>query len=188
MDTNLAVEIRSGSGKGDARKLRAAGKIPAVLYSSGEQATQLTLDPTQLTEIFRQTGNRNTIVQLDLNGGSVSALVKEAQRHPVSREILHIDFLQVQDGKQIEVMVPLRPVGRAAGAALGGRVGVIRRKVKVRCAFDLIPEALDIDVTPMNVGDMVKASEIVTPEGVEVVFDHDFYVLSLYGKRASKKK
>jgi large subunit ribosomal protein L25 len=188
MDTNLAVEIRTGSGKGIARKLRAAGKIPAVLYSGGDEATQLTVDPHALNEIFRQTKNRNTVVQLGLNGANVPAIVKDAQRHPVSRDILHVDFLQVQDGKMIEVMVPLRPVGKAAGVALGGRIGLIRRKVRARCAYDQIPEAFEIDTTPMEVGDMIKASEIPTPEGVTVVFAHDFNVLSLYGKRASKKK
>lgn len=183
METNLAAETRSETGKGVARKLRAAGKIPAVLYANGDAATHLTIDPVRLDEIFRHTRNRNTVVQLELDGTSVPALVKTAQRHPVSRAILHVDFYAVSADKEVEVMVPLRAVGRPAGASLGGRLRLIRRTIRARCTYENIPETLDIDVTPMNIGDMKKVSEVIVPDGVTVPFDDDFNVITCYGKK-----
>lgn len=183
METSLSVEPRQDTGKGVARKLRAAGRIPAVIYADGKEARHGAVDPARLQEIFRKSQNRNTVVQLEIDGATVPALVKEAQRHPVSRALLHVDFLTVRADKPVEVMVPIRGVGRPAGAAVGGKLEVYRRKLRVRCAYDRIPETLDVDVTPLEVGGTVKASEVPTPEGVEVVFDHDFKVLGVVGKR-----
>lgn len=187
MNMNLSAELRPDTGKGVARKLRAAGKIPGVLYSLGTAATPLTVSPTELLEIFRKTRNRNTVVELQVDGRTIPALVQDAQRHPVTREVLHVDFLEVHAGRTLELMVPVVGVGRPAGAALGGRLRLIRREVKTRCAYDKIPESFEIDVRPLQIGDMVKASEIPTPEGVEVVIENDFNVLTVYGKRAAKR-
>jgi large subunit ribosomal protein L25 len=185
MSTNLTTETRTETGKGIARKLRATGKVPAVLYNAGGSATALSVNPLELSEIFRQTGDRNTVVQLEIDGKTVPALVKDAQRHPVSRDILHVDFLRLEADRPIEVMVKVRHSGRAAGAAMGGRVRLMRRALRTRCTYDKIPALYDIDVSPMEIGDMVKASDIATPDGVEVVIVNDFNVLTLYGKRAA---
>lgn len=185
MDTNLSAEIRSETGKGAARKARAAGKLPGVLYGVGE-ATSVAVDPKAFDDIFRLSQNRNTIVNLDFGDKTVPTLVKDVQRHPVTRRMLHVDFFQVEPGKPLEVLVKVRGVGRPAGASVGGRLRIIRRDLRTRCTYDKIPESFDVDVTPMNVGDMVKASEVVTPEGVEVVYDNDFNVLTVYGKRGGK--
>lgn len=183
MNNSLAAEIRQDHGKGNARKLRATGKAPAVLYAEGKPATSLTIDPVALYEIFRKSGNANTIVALDVDGTTTEALVKDTQRHPVSRDILHVDFLAVSDDRKVEVVVPVNGVGRPAGALLGGRLRLIRRSLKVRCVPSKIPESFDIDISPMHIGDMVKASEVVCPDGVELVLKQDFNVLTVYGKK-----
>ncbi len=183
---NLAAEIRTDLGKGAARKFRAAGKIPGVIYKAGGEATHVVVDPARLVEIFRKTQNRNTIVHLQVDGESVPVLVKETQRHPVKRDLLHVDFYAVQDGKKVEVMVPLEGVGTPAGASLGGRVRLIRRTIKARCDWDKIPATFKVDISHMNIGDMIKVSELPSGEGVEVVFDSDFNVLTVYGKRGGK--
>lgn len=183
MNHTLAAEVRNDLGKGSARKIRAAGKIPAVIYSNGKEATSLTVDPAALDEVFRKTRNRNTIVHLEVDGKAIPALVKASQRHPVTRNLLHVDFYEVGGDQKVTVMVPLEGVGRPAGALLGGRLRLIRRTIQARCDWDKIPETFAVDITPMEIGDMVKASEIPTPEGVEVLFDNDFNVLTVYGKR-----
>ncbi|MCB9682913.1 MAG: 50S ribosomal protein L25 [Alphaproteobacteria bacterium] len=187
MDTTLTVEARQDTGKGVARKLRAQGKAPGVIYANGGEATLVTFDPIRLNEIFRKTENRNTVVQVSLDGQTIDVLVQEAQRHPVSRAILHVDFLKLDKTKIVEVMVPVRGVGRPAGASLGGRLRLIRRTLKTRCTYENIPEFHDIDVTPMQIGDMVSASQIPTADGVEIVFDRDFYVLTCYGSKRAKR-
>jgi len=185
----LAAETRNeATGKSVARKIRASGQIPAVVYARGGDSTSIKVDPNALTEIFRKTQDRNTIVHLELEGDTIPTLVRDAQRHPVKRDILHVDFYRLDPGQVVEVMVPIAGVGRAAGMSIGGRLRLIRREVRVRCAWEKIPAVIEHDITAMEIGDMVKASELTLPEGVELVFKNDFNVMSLYGKRASAAK
>jgi len=181
----LAAETRDNkTGKTVARKLRAAGQIPAVVYAKGEDATSIVITPRDLTEIFRKTKNRNTIVHVKVDADTVPCLVRDAQRHPVSRDLLHVDFYKLTPGQVVEVMVPIAGVGRAAGMAIGGRLRLIRREIKIRCAWESIPPVINYDITSMEIGDMVRAFELVLPEGVALVAKNDFNVLTIYGKRA----
>jgi large subunit ribosomal protein L25 len=184
MDTTIEVSPRETTGKGSARKSRARGRIPGVLYGPSQDPAAIELEPGPLLKLFKTTQNRNTVVDLKVGGDApVPCLVREVQRHPVSRDILHIDFYAVPTEREIEVMVPLRPVGRPAGAILGGRLRLIRRRVRARCRYNHIPDAFEVDVSHMNIGDMIQASEIPLPEHVELVFDHDFNVITVYGKK-----
>lgn len=186
MDTTLAATERPPGKKGEARKLRATGMIPAVMYGPDIPAQHLAVDPIALDRMFNKSGNRNTVVQIDVGGKVQPTLVRDVQRHPVTRALLHADFYALNLKRKVEVMVPLEGTGRPAGAINGGRLRLIRRTVKIRCTFDQIPEKLSVDITPMHVGDMVKASEIPLPTGVEMVFDNDYNVLTVYGKRVAK--
>lgn len=185
MDTTLAASDRSDAlGKGHARKIRRAGKLPIVLYGLDQAPVALSVDPTDLVTIFKATGNRNTVVDLDVPGeGKVPCLAREVQRHPVSRELLHVDFLRVAKERPVVVSVPVVPVGRAAGEAIGGRVGLVRRELKVSCSYEKIPEGIEVDVTSMEVGDVCSLSEITAPDGVAFVAANDFNVVTVYGKR-----
>jgi len=183
MDTTIEVVPRLGTGKGNNRKARARGIVPGVVYGKEQEARPIEIDPVKLVELFKATGNRNTIVSVRIGQDApIPCLVREVQRHPVSRAIRHVDFYAVPQ-TPIEVMVPLRPVGRPKGALLGGRLRVIRRELKVACRYDKIPEALDLDVSPLEVGDSVRASEMTMPEGVSLVLTGDFLVVNILGKR-----
>lgn len=190
MNTTLAATPRTSGKKGDARKLRATGKIPAVMYGPNDEPTAIAVDADALTTIFRKTQDRNTVVEIELEGDKHPTLVRDVQRHPVSRALLHADFYRLANDRKVEVMIPVEGVGRPAGAIMGGRLRLIRRTVKARCEFDKIPSKLTVDIRPMDIGDMVKASEIPLPEGVELVYDNDYNVLTVYGKkgRAEKKE
>jgi large subunit ribosomal protein L25 len=186
MDTNLNAEVRSGeTGKGAARKLRKAGLVPAVVYGAGDEATPVTVDPKAITDLFAATGNRNTVVNLKVDGKTFPCLVREVQRHPLRRNMVHVDFYKVPEKDTVLVVVPVRGVGQAKGMTLGGRLRLIRREIRVRCNYKHIPATIDFDVTPMEIGDMVKASELPMPEGCALEADHDFNVLTLYGKRTA---
>jgi len=188
MSHTISAELRTDFGKGMARKIRKAGKVPAVIYANGEEATHITVDPIELLNVFRVTKNANTVVEINVDGKTISTLVKKASRHPVSRDLEHVDFLSVSDEKPVVVYVPVTTVGRPEGAILGGRLRIIRRTLKTRAVASKIPENFVVDISPMNIGDMVKASEVPLPEGVELVFDNDFNVLTVYGKRGGVKK
>jgi len=183
MDTTLNVTPRETTGKGMARKARKAGRVPGVLYGPNTESIPLDFAPEELLELFKETGDRNTIVQVTVDGRTIPCLVREVQRHPLSREILHVDFYAPDPEAEIEVMVPLEATGRPKGAVLGGRLRLVRRSIKVRCRYDKIPRALVCDITPLDIGDMIMASEIPMPEGVKLVADNDFQVMSVYGKK-----
>lgn len=184
MDTTIPASTRLPDGKGAARKLRKEGRIPAVVYGPGGEPQSIAVDPKALFDVFRLSQDANTVVTLDIDGTPQTTLVRAVQRHPVSREIRHVDFYRVGADRKVEVMVPVEGTGRPAGAIHGGRLRLIRRAVRTRAPFDRIPRSFVVDITPMEIGDMVKASQIPTPDGVEIVYDHDFNVLTVYGKKA----
>lgn len=182
--TTLEVSVRTDEfGKGAARKLRATGKVPAVIYGPGAEPMSLAVDPNALLHIFKETGNRNTVLSLDIDGARIPAMVRDVQRHPVSRDLVHVDFYRVDGDRTVDVMIPVVTTGKPSGAVVGGRLRVIRRALRARCKPADIPETFVIDVSPMEINDMVKASQVKLPAGVSLVMDDDFNVVGLYGKR-----
>jgi large subunit ribosomal protein L25 len=186
METMLEASPRTQTGKGGARKRRAQGQVPGVVYGQGRAPEAVSIDPVALVDLFKHTKNRNTIVRLKVGGGAeVPCLVREVQRHPVSREILHVDFYAVPE-TPIEVMVPLRAVGRPKGALLGGRVRLIRRELRAICRWDKIPEAFEVDVSPLDVDEYLAASEVPMPDGVRLADASNHNVIEVYGKSKIK--
>lgn len=184
MDLTLEATPRSSSRKGAARKNRAAGTVPGVVYGPTHAATPVTLDPARLLDIFKETGDRNTIVSVKVGGAApVPCMVREVQRNPVTRQVLHVDLYAVPQ-HPVTVKVPVAPVGRPKGALIGGRLRTIRRELVVRCTADRIPKHLEVDVSGLDVQDVIRVSQVPTPEGVTVVYDADFPVLSCVGKVA----
>lgn len=185
MDTQLDATVRDASrGKSGARKVRQAGKLPAVLYGRNQDATPITVDPKELSAIFRTSQNRNTVVHLQIDDDSVPCLVREVQRHPLHRDLLHVDFYRLEDEQEVEVEVPLVTEGKPAGVAEGGRLRVIARKIEVRCKWTDIPEAIVIDVSPLEVNDFIRVSDLEAPGDAEVIYETDYNVITVYGKQA----
>lgn len=183
---SISANVRTQqTGKGSARKLRATGRIPGVVYGGGAAAIRIDVDPGELVDIFRKSLNRNTVLTLDLGTEKRSCVVREVQRHPLSRDLLHVDFLEVVSGREIEVTVPIRAVGKAAGLELGGKLTLIRRSLSVKCSYEKIPEFLPVDVAGLRVGDVIRASEVPMPDGVRRADDQDYNVISMKGKRVA---
>jgi len=188
MDTTLEVSSRVVIGKGENRKARARGLVPAVVYGKTQTPIPVAVDPTKLVEVFKQTQDRNTIVSIKVGDGDViPCLVREVQRHPLSRKIIHVDFYAVPKEEPIEVVVPIRPTGRPKGAQLGGRLRLIRREIRISARYDLIPEAIEVDVSPLDIGDHIRASAMNLPEGVTLVVDNDFIVVTVTGKQSDRQ-
>jgi len=185
MTTTLSAESRPGAtGKGVARKMRAQGRVPAVVYSLGGTAESLSIEPHQLTEIFRKSQDRNTIIQLQLQNELVPCMVKEVQRHPLTRAIKHVDFYKLTPGQRVDVVIPVQTVGKSIGVSAGGRLRVIRREVTINVPWDKIPTVIVHDITSMDLGDFVKASQLAIPADAKVVARVDYNVISVFGKRA----
>ena len=180
---SLSATPRTDFGKGAARKIRAQGLLPAVIYRAGQPATSIVLDPLALETAFRRSGNRNTLVDLGVDGSNYVCLVKETQRDPVSAVLLHVDFYEVADTEPVVVSVPVEAVGKAAGVVAGGKLRMIRRDLTVSCKPADIPATVGVDVTKLGVGDFVRVSGIDAPSGVEIIAPNDFNVITVVGKR-----
>jgi large subunit ribosomal protein L25 len=171
----LVVEPRDQTGKGAVRALRCQGKVPAVLYGAKRQAVNLAVDNKEFeTKVGTIEGTH--LIRLnsqapDLGGRLV--LVKEVQRDPVSRMLLHTDLYEVDVTAKIKLRVPLHFIGRAEGVELGGILQPIRREVEVLCLPTEIPDYLEIDVSALGIHDAVHISDLKPPAGVEIPFDTD---------------
>lgn len=181
--TPLSAAPRTEYGKGAARKLRATGRIPALVYRGGNAPTHISVDPKELRLLFQRAENPNAILALEVDGTTHNCLLTATQKHPVSRALLHADFYEVVEGDEVTVSVPVFHVGKARGAVLGGRINYIRRSVPVTCLPADIPAKIDIDVTEMDLGEFLRASGVVLPEGCRIDVDNDFNVLSCKGRK-----
>lgn len=172
-NASLKARPRSGSGKGDARKLRASGHIPAVVYGHNEATRSVSVDAHELERLFATVHVENTIVELDIEGEpqAVRTLVREVQAHPWRGDVLHVDFYQIHAGEKIEVEIPIRLLGDAPGVKEGGVLSANINDLQVRCLPDAIPEYLEVDISGLHIGDAIHVSDLPLPEGVEALID-----------------
>jgi large subunit ribosomal protein L25 len=167
----LATESRTETGKGAARRARAAGMIPAVFYGPKSKPVSVTVAPKAFTAALSTPHRRNALIELDLAGQSHYAMIKELQVHPVTRKVLHVDFYEVALEDKVSTHVPFVADGRAKGVIAGGELNVIYRELPVRAAPGYIPAVIHVDVTNMALGDYLRTKDLQLPEGVEVTFD-----------------
>jgi len=165
--TTLQAEVRAGRGKGPARRLRAEGKVPGVIYGPGVEPTPLTLSPKELTKALRGERGRNVVFKLSLDGKDQLAMVKEVSTDPVTQELLHIDLYRILEDKALEVNVPFRTYGRSVGVVQGGVLNVTRRVLPLRTTPANIPVSIEVDVTHLALKDTISVEEIELPAGVE---------------------
>lgn len=180
-NATLKARQREETGKSRTRKMRAAGRIPAVVYGHGEQTRLLSVDAHELSLLFARVHWENTVITLDIEGerGEVRALVREVQAHPYRPEVLHVDFQQIHAGERVHVLVPLRLVGTAPGVRAGGVLTQPVTDMEVWCTADRIPDHLEIDVSGLEIGDSIHVRDIALPEGVETELDVDQTVCSV---------
>ena len=166
----LDATLRSQAGKAPARRLRREGQVPAVAYGKGLGALSIAVSPKGLNEVLKSQHGQNTVVELGVDGGAqkLTVLLREYTVHPISRDILHVDFLQIKLDQPVDVEVPFACTGKPAGVVLGGILRQVYRRLPVRCLPELIPVLIEHDVTSLDLGDTVKANEIKLPEGVTV--------------------
>lgn len=170
----LKAERREESGKGVARRLRASGRLPAVIYGGGGEALPVTLDAHDTNLLFHSISVENTIVNVEVEGegAPMPSLIREIQTHPYRPDILHVDFLRVQTGVEVELDVPIHLVGTATGVK--DQSGVLEQTIymlPISCIPSLIPEEVVFDVSALEIHDTVHVSDLELPEGVEVLMD-----------------
>lgn len=181
--TKLSVTQRSSSGKGESRRLRASGQIPAIAYGKDLASTQLALSPKALGDVLASERGRNTVIALDLGSKNVLALLADYQRHPVTRELLHADFYEVKEDQLVDVSVPFEAYGKAKGIVLGGVLRQVFRALPVRCLPKDIPVKLTHDITELELEGHVSVKDLVLPEGVSIRLPPSRTVLAIVGEK-----
>ena len=172
----LNVDIRKEHGTSAARRTRLQNKVPAVVYHSGIEATPLSVDKISLNKALR-TGQM--IFEVNVEDKNQFVLVKEIQYHPVTDEIIHIDFQKVKEDEKISLEVAIRSTGEAQGVKLGGLLVQMLNSVTVKCRPAEIPESLEIDVTDMEMNTNLFVKDITLPSDVEMITAQDIAVVSV---------
>lgn len=172
----LNVDIRKEQGTSAARRTRLQNKVPAIVYHSGIEATPLSVDKISLNKALR-TGQM--IFEVSVEDKNQFVLVKEIQYHPVTDEIIHIDFQKVKEDEKISLEVAIRSTGEAQGVKLGGLLVQMLNSVTVKCKPAEIPEFLEIDVTEMEMSTNLFVKDITLPNDVEMITAQDIAVVSV---------
>ena len=189
-DQSLAVEVRSDTGKGVARKLRAVGRIPAVLYGHGNASVSLSIQAKDLDTLLKTShAGLNTLI--DLEGDSAVAgkvvLIKELQRHSVAGTLSHADFFEIDATAKIHVSVPIKLEGTPEGVKLGGVLEHMMREIDLLCLPNAIPDSLEVDVSGMNQNESLHVSDLTLPEGVETGVDEALPIVHVATKKIEEE-
>jgi large subunit ribosomal protein L25 len=167
--------IRKPSGKGGARTLRRTGTIPAIFYGPETEPIPIQVARTSIEKTLKKQTSENILYQLTIKGNDPemvkTVMLKELQKTPVEREILHLDFYEVSLFKEIVVTVGLKIIGKAAGVEKGGILQEISRDLEIRCLPTNIPNHIELDVSALDIGDSIHAQDIQLPEGIRLLSD-----------------
>jgi large subunit ribosomal protein L25 len=183
-ETVLIAQAGRSTGSSDSRRLRAEDQIPAVVYGHGMDALSVSVDRRELRQALSGSAGMNTILDLTVDGTVYPSLIKEIQRHPVLRNVQHIDFIQVNLNEEIVVAIPIHLVGEAKDvSANGGLVDLTMQELQIRTTPRNIPEGITIDVSEMDMDSVIRVEDLPLPGGVETVADADAPVVTVLTMR-----
>jgi large subunit ribosomal protein L25 len=181
----LNATPRTEVGKGVARTLRREGKIPGVIYGHAREPQPLVIDQRELDRLLSHIAAESTVIELSLDGTTARTLIREIQRHPFKRQILHVDFQELVAGEKVTVNVPIILLGVPEGVrAEGGVLDQTMRELSIHVDPANIPSRIDIDVSALTIGRSVHVGDIALPEGVEVLDDEEATVCVVSAPRA----
>jgi large subunit ribosomal protein L25 len=182
---SLSADSRDLKGKGAARTLRSQGQIPAVIYGHGRDPQSLALNARDLDKLLSHIQAESTVIEVTVGGHTAKTLIREIQRHPIKRQILHVDFQALVAGEKVTVSIPIVLTGTPEGVRLeGGVLDQTLREIEIEVDPSNIPDHIEYDVTNMVIGDSVHVSDLKFPEGVEVQDDPETSVAVLAAPRA----
>jgi large subunit ribosomal protein L25 len=187
-DFDLIAELREDQGKGASRRLRHEGKVPAIIYGGGRPPRALTFDHNRVVQQLENESFYSSVLNIKVGDKNQAAILKDLQRHPAKPIIMHMDFQRVLEDEEIRMNVPLHFIGEdvAPGVKIGGgKVSHLISDVEVVCLPRFLPEYLEIDVSALQLDEMLYLSDIKVPEGVTLTElaqgeDHDYPVVSIH--------
>ena len=192
-DFDLIAEIREDQGKGASRRLRREGKVPAIIYGAGRPPRQLAFDHNRVLQQLDNESFYSSILNIKVGEKSQAAIVKDIQRHPARRQIIHMDFQRIVEDEKIRMNVPIHFLNEDIAVGVkqgGGSVSHLMNDVEVSCLPRDLPEYLEVDIADLGLDEMLHLSDIKLPEGVEVPElaqgpEHDHAIVSIHVIKAA---
>lgn len=189
----VAADSRAAQGKGASRRLRRAGKVPAILYGGKGEAQNITLDQQNLMTLVDKEKFYSSIISLKIDGKPQPALVKDVQMHPAKNQVVHVDLQRVLDDQPIRLHLPIHFLNEstAPGVKLqGGTVSHLRTDIEISCLPKDLPEALELDLGSLGIGDSIRLSQLKLPPGVtipELAHGRDAPVVAIHAPRKQEE-
>ena len=186
--TTIQAEARELAGKGAARAVRRAGKVPAVIYGAKQAPALITLDPREVMRELTRGGWKSRLFEVNVGGGTQRALMRDVQFHPVSDKPEHVDFQRLAAGEPVRVSVVVAFSGETTSPGLkrGGVLNVVRHSVEVMCDPDSVPEHFDADLSALDINDNIRFSDLTGTQGVKpTIADRDFVIATVAPTKAS---
>ncbi|MFS0725077.1 50S ribosomal protein L25/general stress protein Ctc [Paenibacillus sp. 1P07SE] len=179
MSVSLKVEKREAQSKGKLNQLRQQGKVPGVVYGQKiKQASPIAVDEKELQALLRS--NPNAVVEIDVPAaGKQPVMITDIQRDSLSKKLLHIDMFQIDMNSEVKTSVRIEVVGEAPGVKEGGVLQVVLHELEITCLPNSIPESVMIDVSELQIGESLAASELKLPEGVNASIDEEMVIVSV---------
>ena len=177
----LKASARERVGKGGAREVRRQGRVPAVIYGAGAGNTTISLDANQMRQLIFAGHFLTSTFEIDVDGTKTRVVPREYQLDPVKDLPLHVDFLRVAAGQTLNIEVPVHFVGHdeAPGLKRGGTLNIVRHSIELVVPTDAMPDAIEADISGLDIGDSLHISAMKLPEGVRPVVDRDFTVATV---------
>jgi len=180
----MSIELREKVGKGVARKLRANGRVPGVVYGKGFEPVAVSVDAKELSGVIVGEAGRNNLITLQgggsLNGSTV--IVADLQKSALKGTLVSVDLHKINMDEKVRVHVPVVLVGTAAGVKEGGMLDVVMHSVELECLPTLIPENVTVDVTDLAIGHAIHVGELNLPAGVKALDDPKATIVSIHGR------
>jgi large subunit ribosomal protein L25 len=184
MDTTLEAVVRESRGKNEARRLRVAGQIPAVVYGGSQEPQAVAVNPKELSRLLHSEAGLNTLIDLKLDGATTKVIVKDFLLQPVTHQLLHADFYRINLEKKVQVKVAVRLHGEPRGVKVqGGVLDFVHREIEVESLPTEIPEHIDIDVSGMMIGDGVHVKDVAEGQKWTAISPAELLIVHVVGAR-----
>jgi large subunit ribosomal protein L25 len=180
--TMINGNLRNSTGKGSARAARRAGRIPAIIFGNKKETISIDIEEREYKKLMNQSGIFSRLLDLSVDGKSNIVLTRDIQFHPVSENPLHVDFLRIGKGSNINVSIPVSFINEelSPGLKTGGVLNTVRFELELECPADNIPEKIEVNLEGLVVGDSIKISSINLPDGVSpTITDRDFTIATI---------
>ncbi len=186
----ITAELRDRAGKGTARATRRAGKVPAVIYGGKKEPVMISLDSKEIETLSRKAGFTTKLFEVKVGKDAYHVLARDAQRHPVSEALEHVDFLRVDPKTRIRVAVPVKFTGseKSPGIKRGGVLNIVMHSIELTAAATSIPAAITLDLAGLEINDGIHSSTIKLPDGCQLVSKDDFTIATIAAPSAIRSE